>query len=454
MREGLILSLSLNIINAIRQRQKRGLPEEIRKKVELHILDTVGISLAAYKGPVVALQSISGISLGIDGGAGKVIGSRLQFPPAYAAFSNTALAHALDYDDINDIARIHPTPVILAAALAAADIEESRATDLVTAVGLGNELLCRLGYAIEPKGTGADSKWFLSQLFGYLGAALTAGLVLGLDDSELVNALGLAYMQLAGGKEPGVGIGSQARSIYPAFASMGGVQAAFLAREGVTAPTSSMDGKTGLFQNYFGKNLNDRQLKILLDSESWAFSDTSIKLLPSCRYSHPYIRSAQVLRNELKNNQIESLVIGVNETANMLCHPITDRCHPKTLQDAKFSIPFMVAFTFIHGNVNLNNLTENAIGDSQVSNLSKLIKIETTQPDKPGIPQGDITVKTSQGTKRHIEYLLPEVTIDEVKNKFIECCLFADVASPEEVWKTIGNNLDYNLINKLPLISH
>ncbi|MCM3725881.1 MmgE/PrpD family protein [Neobacillus cucumis] len=447
-------SLSFDIINAIRQRQKRGLPEEVRKKVILHISDTIGISLAAHKGAPIALQSISGISVGVEGGAGRVIGSGHQLPPAYAAFSNTALAHALDFDDINDLARIHPTPIILASALAAADIEDSRTTDLVTAVGLGNELICRLGYAIEPRGTGVDSKWFLSQLFGYLGAAITAGLVLGLDDSKLVHALGLAYMQLAGGKEPGVGVGSKARSIYPAFASMGGVQAAFLAREGVSAPASSLDGKTGLFRNYFGKNLSEGQRKILLDTETWAFSDTSIKLFPSCRYSHPYIKSTLVLRNEVKHNQIENLVIGVNETASMLCHPMPERCHPKTLQDAKFSIPFMVAFTFVHGNVNLNNLTDKALMDSQVLELSKLVRIENTQPNTLGLPQGDIKIITAQGTKRHIERCLPIVTFDEVKNKFIDCCLFANIDDPEEVWKTISNSLDYDLLNKLPLIHH
>ena len=59
------------------------------------------------------------------------------------------------------------------------------------------------GICDRTRGTGTDSKWFLSQLFGYLGAAITAGLVLGLDDNKLVHALGLAYMQAAGGKEPG-----------------------------------------------------------------------------------------------------------------------------------------------------------------------------------------------------------------------------------------------------------
>ena len=448
------MSLSHEIVQAIRQRQKRGLPEEIREKVILHICDTIAISLAAYKGAPIALKSIAGLSIGVKGGTGRVIGSEQRLPPAYAAFANTALAHALDYDDINDFARIHPTPVTLAAALAAADVCDSRSTDLITAVGLGNELLCRLGYAIEPKGTGADSKWFLSQLFGYLGAAITAGLVLGLDDKQLVHALGLAYMQAAGGKEPGVGTGSQARSIYPAFSSMGGVQAAFLAREGVSAPASCLDGKTGLFLNYFGKNLNEKQRSVLLDTETWAFSDTSIKLYPSCRYSHPFIKSALILRKHFRLNEIEQIVIGVNETADMLCQPLEERCHPKTLQDAKFSIPFMVAFAFVHGSVHLNNLTERALTDTQVLELANRMKIEQTQADTPGIPLGDIKIVTAHETKRQVERILPETPYDEVKKKFIECCQYADLADSELLWEELSHNLDFEKLNRLPIIIH
>ncbi|MEH7276611.1 MmgE/PrpD family protein [Neobacillus vireti] len=446
------MSLSHEIVQAIRLRQKRGLPEEIRGKVILHICDTIGISLAAYKGAPIALQSIAGLSIGVKGGTGRVIGSERRLPPAYAAFANTALAHALDYDDINDWARIHPTPVTLAAALAAADASDTRSTDLITAVGLGNELLCRLGYAIEPKGTGADSKWFLSQLFGYLGAAITTGLVLGLNDKELEHALGLAYMQAAGGKEPGVGTGSQARSIYPAFSSMGGVQAAFLAREGVTAPASCLDGKTGLFLNYFGINLNEKQRSVLLDTETWAFSDTSIKLFPSCRYSHSFIKSAFVLRNHFGLNEIDQIVIGVNDTAGMLCQPLVERCHPKTLQDAKFSIPFMVAFAFVHGSVHLNNLTEVALADTQVLELANRIKIEKTQSNTPGIPLGDITVVTAHETKRLIERILPETPVDEVKKKFFDCCQYAGVAAPEILWEGLRNNLDFEVFKRLPII--
>ncbi|KGM44586.1 MmgE/PrpD family protein [Neobacillus niacini] len=448
------MSLSHEIVKAIRQRQKQGVPEHIREKAILHVCDTFAISLASYKGAPVALKSIAGLSIGVTGGTGRVIGSEQRLPPAYAAFSNTALAHALDYDDINDFARIHPTPVTLAAALAAADAQDSRRTDLITSVALGNELLCRLGYAIEPRGTGSDSKWFLSQLFGYLGAAITAGLVLGLDDEKLVHALGLAYMQAAGGKEPGVGTGSKARAIYPAFASMGGVQAAFLAREGVTAPASCLDGKTGLFPNYFGGNLNENQRGVLLDTVTWAFSDTSIKLYPSCRYSHPYIQSALVLRNHISVHEIEQIVIGVNETACMLCQPLEDRCHPKTLQDAKFSIPFMVAFAFIHGSVHLNNLTESALMETQVLELAHRIKIEQTQGDTLGIPLGDIKVITANETKRQVEHILPKTLFSEVKKKFNDCCLYADVAEPEVLWEQLSNDLNFEKIERLPTFNH
>lgn len=441
------MPLSRELAGAIRARQIRGLPQEIQDKVKIHISDTIAISLAAHKGAPVAQQSISALGLGGASGNGRVIGSPLRLPPASAAFANTALAHAMDFDDINDLSRIHPTPITLAAALAAADLGDSPAVDFITAVGIGNEVLCRLGRAVEPKGTGPDANWFLSQLFGYFGAAITAGLVLGLDDEKLGHAIGLAYMQAAGGKEAGVGTGSQARAIYPAFASMGGVQAAFLAREGVTAPASSLDGPTGFFPVYFGNNLAVDQRRLLLDSESWIFSDTSIKLFPSCRYSHPFIQSALLLRKKIDLANIKKIIIGVNKTADMLCRPLADRCRPKTLQDAKFSIPFMVAFTFVHGQVNLNNLTEESLTETAVLQLADLICVESTQKDDPGLPPGDIRVFSATEEHRSIQILDPEVPLADAKSKFIQCIRFAGIAEPELLWEKLAQRDDYGLID-------
>lgn len=441
------MALSNELVAAIRILQNRGLPQEIKDKVKLHIADTIAISLAAHKGAPVVHQSISALKVGGASGNGRVIGSPVRLPPASAAFANTALSHAMDFDDINDLSRIHPTPIALAAALAAADAGDQPAVDLLTAVGIGNELLCRLGRAVEPKGIGPDAHWFLSQLFGYFGAAITAGLVLGLDDEQLGHALGLAYMQAAGGKEAGVGTGSQARAIYPAFASMGGVQAAFLAREGVTAPSSSLDGPTGFFPVYFGKNLSDASRKLLLDSESWTFSDTSIKLFPSCRYSHPFIQSALLLRDKVDAADIKKIIIGVNETADMLCRPLSERCLPNTLQDAKFSIPFMVAFAFVHGKVDLTNLTIEALKDPAVLRLAKRIRVERTQKDHPGLPPGDTRVFSATEEHHFIQILDSQVPLSDAKNKFIQCLNFAGIETPELLWEKLFRQIDYGLLD-------
>jgi hypothetical protein len=84
--------------------------------------------------------------------------------------------------------------------------------------------------------------------------------------------------------------------------------------------------------------------------------------------------------------------------------------------------------------------------------LFSIADIEQTQADTPGIPLGDIKIVTAKGTKRHIERIHPETSFDEVKKKFIECCQYANVADPEVLWDTLSHNLDFDEVNRLPMI--
>ena len=168
--------------------------------------------------------------------------------------------------------------------------------------------------------------------------------------------------------------------------------------------------------------------------------------------SHPYIKSALVLRNQFSLSEIDQIVIGVNETADMLCQPLEDRCHPKTLQDAKFSIPFMVAFTFVHGSVHLNNLTAKALMNLVVLDLTKRIIIEQTQDNTPGIPLGDIKPIVTSGTKRNMNRIKSETAVNGVKQKFIECVQFGNAGVPERLWELLSVDLDFDMLKKLPLL--
>ena len=198
------------------------LPANVEAKARRHIADTLGISLVAMRGSAEVAAALRAALAGGASGRARVIGSAAMLPPVQAAFVNSAAAHALDFDDVHDLARLHVSAVTLPAALAAADVHPAGAARLLHAVALGNDTMCRLGISVEADATGSASKWLLTQLIGYLGAAVAAGIVLELDEDALVSALGLAYMQAAGGKETAMGTGSNVRAIYPGFAAAGG----------------------------------------------------------------------------------------------------------------------------------------------------------------------------------------------------------------------------------------
>ncbi|WP_425308376.1 MmgE/PrpD family protein [Ammonicoccus fulvus] len=325
------LSLARALVRTLTGRLvDRCLPSEPARVGRTLVADSVGITLAAAtEGLADRLQA----GLGAPG-------------PVAAAFVHSAMAHTLDFDDIHDRARLHATTVTFPAALAVAQ-DDTPWDEVVAAAMLGSELMCRIGAACAPGGTGSGSSWFLTQLLGYAGAALASGLILGLKEDALVSALGLAYMQSAGGKEPAFGVGSSARSLYPAFAAMGGVTAARLASVGVDGPEGSLDGIAGLLPLYLDLPVAEELRARLLRSE-WVFPATLTKPWPCCRLSHSYVAAALQL-GASSIDHINTLAIGVNASAERLCVPLAARQRPATLHDAKYSIPFVTAATLVHG---------------------------------------------------------------------------------------------------------
>ena len=86
--------------------------------------------------------------------------------------------------------------------------------------------------------------WSSGTVGAAIGASVTAGLLLGLTQPQLRSALGICATQAAG---------LVAAEATPAFAlqvgkaAFNGVEAALLARSGLTAPDDPLDGRRGLF---------------------------------------------------------------------------------------------------------------------------------------------------------------------------------------------------------------
>jgi len=436
-------SLSRRLVRLLRERHRRGLPAEVMARSRLHAMDSLAIALAARPSLAICEEVLTGLAFGGARGDSAVIGGPERLPPPAAAFANSALAHALDYDDIHDVARLHPTTVCLPAALAVAGPAGASMPAVLSAMALGNEFMCRLGTACAPTGEGPGSDWFLTQLLGYGGAALAAGLVLGMEEDAIVSAIGLAYMQMAGGKQAAFGTGATARSIYPAFAAMGGVQAALLARAGVAGPEGALDGPAGLFRLYLGGAAPD--LDSLLDPDGWEWLATEVKPWPSCRLSHPYIAAAFAVREAIGGAPEGPVTVAVNGSAAKLCHPLPQRRRPATLQDAKYSIPFMTAFALAHGRADLEALGPDVMQDAAALALAARIDIVETLPDRPGHPPAEITVRTPQGPLSVRRDGVPVPDAAAVRAKGLDCLREAGHgADAAAIWDGIAVRLGDN----------
>lgn len=87
----------------------------------------------------------------------------------------------------------------------------------------------------------------------------------------------------------------------------------------------------------------------------------------------------------------------MNASAAKLCRPLEDRRRPATMQDAKYSIPWMVAFTFVHGRVDLATLADAALADERVLAVARRVEVLESLPDRPGHPPARVRLQAHDG---------------------------------------------------------
>ena len=128
------------------------------------------------------------------GGDGKctVIGMGLRTSPVHACLANGLMVRLLEFDD--DIVGYggHPTAVVFPVVMALAELERCSGSKVLNAFIHGCEIVSKLGALAAPGDPDQPGATNPDRLSGPLGAAAAAGMIMGLDLSEIATALELA----------------------------------------------------------------------------------------------------------------------------------------------------------------------------------------------------------------------------------------------------------------------
>lgn len=389
------------------------LPERVRETAALRVLDLVSVAAGAAKDPLVAaakqaLGAVSGCTVamphdnageGLPGasqaaentaqpGFVSVWGDSRKYPLATAAMLNAMLAHTLELDDVHTASKTHGSASLIPTAWSCAEYLGKSGKEFLLAVVCGYETVNRVGMAF---GVSAHRNrgWHATATCGVFGCAAACAKLLNLSVDQIVSALGMAGTQ-SSGVWAFLGDGSNCKILHPARAAADGIEAAFLAKAGMTGPEHIFDAKDGglLYAMSDGGDISKLSQGL---GEVYEILNMDMKPYPCCRSAHCAIDAvldirrqmearmgltirtegeAEILAEQIQKIEIDTYLVGYKQCA------VSDGClHPKTILDAKFSTPYSVAAAFLYGTVSMKEFEPAVVADPLVHKLLEKVEV-------------------------------------------------------------------------------
>lgn len=381
-------------------------PQAVRHRARLHILDALGLGLASTVQDY-GRRTVEGVAAmsAADGGAGdcSVIGRPERLGVRDAALANGVLIHGLDFDDTHLASIIHPTATSLPAALALGESLGASGADVLAAFLAGAETGIRIGLAVD--GGFHHVGYHATGVVSHFASAVTAGRLLGLDEDQLTAAQGVTG-STAAGIQVFLEEGAWTKRFHPGWGAVAGITAAQLARHGFKGPSRPYEGKFGLFDTHLhGEDVKTAPLTEGL-GDVWHFGETALKPYPVCHFIHGCADAAIALFPEIDGAGITGVrAFLAQPTLHIVAEPAEAKENAATEYEAKFSAQFVVAACLLKGRFGLPDLLPEALADPAAQALAKKVKcFEDPDTAFPTYFSGGVEVTLADGRvlARHV----------------------------------------------------
>lgn len=306
------------------------LPADVAREARRSFINVVGTSIGASLHPGVDAILAAARELGVAEAA-PVPGRRERVNVHFSALATGFAGHLDDFDDTHLATVIHPAASVLAVLTALAPETRPTGAQALTAFALGCEAQLRVGVSISPEHY--DRGWHITGTCGVIGCAVTAALLLGLDEAGLAAAVSIAASMFVGQREA---FGTMTKPYHPGKAAANGIAAARLAQQGQSAAADVFEAQGG-----YSHSLSTKVDFALMNDAMgtrWELLFNTYKPYPCGIVAHPAIDAGLALSTQIAD-------VDAIDTITLRCHPLV----PELMGNPQPKDGLQARFSAIHG---------------------------------------------------------------------------------------------------------
>lgn len=408
-------------------------PEDARDVARRALVDVIACMLPGSREPVT--EKVCGLASQWSTGPCGIVGHEARLSPLHAALVNGTSAHALDFDDNFDPAKAHATAVLVPALLAICDLEDLTVHELIDGYIAGLQILGCVGQAVNP--FHRSRGWHATATLGAIGAAAASARALKLAEAETAHAISLSTSRAAGYMSQ---FGTDTKPLHAGFAASGGVEAALMARAGITAGSDTLHGPNGLRQLMVGPDADVLAASMAGKAEhgqTVTFRDEDVgdplhilqyglkvKRFPNCGSVHRALDGLLDLREAHGFDAAAVDHILVRAPAAHLRNLMYET--PETPAEARFSLEYNLAVGLLEGDVGLIDFERTRIARRKVRALFAKIRKDPVEALESEFPT-EVHVTLKSGATLSTRITMPvgsrerPLTDAQVWQKFDAC---------------------------------
>lgn len=352
--------------------QYDAIPENVRHRVKLLMLDSLGCALygADLQWCRIIQDSLSAVDITREC---VIWGTGRKLSAPHAALANGTAVQGFELDDVHRAGVLHVGAVVIPALLAIAERKgDMSGREFLTAAVAGYEIGPRVGLCMGP--AHIASGWHSGATLGVFSSAAGAARGLKLDADRTVHALGIAGTQAAG--LMAAQFGAMVKRMHAGRSSQSGLYGALFAAAGFTGIVNVLESEYGGFCTAMSQSKDQFDLKELTAGfgSVWQTMGVALKFYSCVGSNHTTLDAIREMQAEkpFGAKDVERIVV---HGSKVTMEHVGWKYEPQGLTSAQLNLPYCVATWLIEGDCFVDQFTEDKVADPARMALAEKVEV-------------------------------------------------------------------------------